>query len=98
MKNLVLNGQRLHLNEKLEGFNFLTVGQVLQKARAQENRANESRDTYQMNQSHVNMIENKSDLDEVADVYTIEFVWPKAKPYTCSDPKPVRKSHVKEFK
>jgi hypothetical protein len=36
MKNLVLNGQRLHLNEKLEGFNFLTVGQVLQKARAQE--------------------------------------------------------------
>jgi hypothetical protein len=31
-------------------------------------------------------------------VYTIEFVWPKAKPYTCSDPKPVRKSHVKEFK
>jgi hypothetical protein len=51
-----------------------------------------------MNQSHVNMIENKSDPDEVADVYTIEFVWPKAKPYTCSDPKPVRKSHVKEFK
>jgi hypothetical protein len=43
MAELVLSGLWLYLKENLKGFDFLTVGQVLQKALAQESRANESR-------------------------------------------------------
>jgi hypothetical protein len=97
MAVLVLNGLRLHLKEKLEGFEFLTVGQILQRALAQENRGNESRDTHRMNQGRVNIIENHIDSDVEVDVYTTEFVWPKAKPYTCNDMELVHKTHDEEF-
>jgi hypothetical protein len=76
------------MKEKLEGFEFLNVRQILQRALAQEKQANESRDTHQMNQGHVNIIENHIDSDVEVDVYTTEFVWPKAKPYTYNDLEP----------
>ena len=36
---LSLNGLRSHIKEKLVGYEFLTVNQVLQRALAQENRS-----------------------------------------------------------
>ena len=36
---LALNGLRSHTNEKLEGYKFLTINQVLRRALAQESRS-----------------------------------------------------------
>jgi hypothetical protein len=77
--------------DKLEGFDFLTTRQVLQRALAQESRAIESRDTHRMNQGHVNIVEYQNNSDDEVDVHIIELVWPSVKPYTCSDLKAVRK-------
>jgi hypothetical protein len=46
MADFVLNGLRSHLKEKLEGFDFLTFGQVLQRALAHERRAIVSKETH----------------------------------------------------
>src|SRR5664279_550428 len=99
MVDLVLNGLRSHLKEKMEGFEFLSVGQVLEKALAQESRANDVKDAHRMSRSRLNLVENTADSDEDADVYSAEFVWPsKAKPYICDDLKPIRKNRDEEFK
>ena len=96
---MVLNGLRSHLKEKLEAFNLLTIGQVLQKALAYESRANENKETHRINRSRINVVGNDSDIDEGADVYAAEFVWPaKAKPYVCDDLKPIRKNRDEDFK
>jgi hypothetical protein len=98
MADLVLSGLRSHLKEKLEGFDFLIVGQVLQRALAHESRANESKETHRMSQNWINLVGNNSDLDEEADVYAAEFVWPaKAKPHVCEDLKPTRKNRDENF-
>ena len=98
MADLVLNGLRSHLKEKLEVFDLLTVGQVLQKALAYESRANENKETHRVNRSRINLVRNDSDLDDEADVYAAEFVWPsKAKPYTCDALKPIRKNREDEM-
>jgi hypothetical protein len=99
MADLVLSGLRSHLKEKLEGFDFLTVGKVLQRALAHESRANESKETHRMSQSRINLVGNDSDLDDEADVYATEFVWPsKAKPHVYDDLKPIRKNRNEDFK
>ena len=43
LAELALNGLRSHIKEKLEGYEFLTVNQVLQRALAQESRSKESK-------------------------------------------------------
>ena len=84
MADLVLNGLRSHLKEKLEGYEFLSVGQVQEKALVQESRANELKDSHRISRSRLNTIEGYAGSDEETDVYTAEFVWPgKAKPYMC---------------
>ena len=39
LAELALNGLRSHTNEKLEGYKFLTINQVLRRALAQESRS-----------------------------------------------------------
>src|SRR5664279_3718051 len=99
MADLVLNGLRSHLKEKLEGYEFLSVSQVQERALAQESRASESKDSHRMNRSRLNTIDSNAGSDDEADVYAAEFVWPnKAKPYICDDLKPIRKNRDDEFK
>ena len=99
MADLVLNGLRSHLKEKLEGYEFLSVGQVQERALVQESRANETKDSHRMSRGRLSVIEHNAGSDEEADVYAAEFVWPaKAKPYVCDDLKPVRKNREEEFK
>ena len=40
---LALNGLRSHIKEKLEGYEFVTVNQVLQRALAQESRSKDAK-------------------------------------------------------
>ena len=44
MADLVFNGLRTYLREKLEGHEFSSVRQVQERALAHENRVNESKD------------------------------------------------------
>jgi hypothetical protein len=39
---LALNGLRSHIKEKLEGYEFITINQVLQRALAQESQSKDS--------------------------------------------------------
>src|SRR5664279_1827836 len=99
MADLVLNGLRSHLKEKLEGYEFLSVSQVQERALAQESRASETKDAHRVNRSRLNTIDNNAGSDDEADVYAAEFIWPnKAKPYICDDLKPIRKNREDEFK
>jgi len=43
LAQLALNGLRSHIKEKLEGYELLTINQVLQRALAQESRSKESK-------------------------------------------------------
>jgi hypothetical protein len=45
MVNLVFSGLKTHLSEKLEGFKFVSVSQVLEKALV-KNQTNEIKDMY----------------------------------------------------
>ena len=77
MADLVLNGLRTHIKERIEGFKFLNVSQVLQRALAQENRGKEMKDTRRSksDRPHLHMVGNNSEnSDEEADVYAAEFV------------------------
>ena len=102
MADLVLNGLRTHIKERIEGYEFLNVGQVLQRALAQESRSKEIKDVHRSksDRPRVNMVGYTSESsDDEADVYAAEFVWPsKAKPYTCDALKPVRKNREDEMK
>ena len=99
MADLVLNGLRSHLKERMEGLQFLTVGPVLQRALVQESRANEVKETHRLTRPRVNAVEYGLESDEEADVYSSEFVWPsKAKPYVCDDLKPIRPNRLEELK
>ena len=83
MADLVLNGLKTHIKERLEIYEFLSINRVLRKALAQESRRKEiHRSTTDRPRMH--MVEHNDDnLDDEVDVYTTEFVWSsKAKPYT----------------
>jgi hypothetical protein len=97
--NLVLSGLRSHIKEKLEGFDFLMVGQVLQRALAHESLVNKSKEMHRMIRSWINLVENNSDSDEEADVYTAELVWSaKAKPHMYDNLKLVHKNRDEDIK
>ena len=89
---------------KLEGQEFLDVGQVLQKALANKSRAKEARDSQKSNEklSHPFYVlgcdSNCSD-DEGKDIYAAEFVWPSNdKPCTCGSLKPILKNWQESMK
>ena len=102
MADLVLNGLRTHLKENIEGYEFLSVNQVLQRALAQESRGKEIRIEHKSKSDHrrFSMVKYSSDnSDDEADVYVVEFVWPsKAKPYICDALKPIRQNREDEMK
>ena len=57
MADLVLNGLRSHLKEKLEGYEFMSVGQVQDRTLVQESRANEVKDSHRVSRSQLNVID-----------------------------------------
>ena len=68
LADLVLNGLKTHIKEKLESYEFLSINQVLQKALAQESRSKEvHRSTTDRPRMH--MVEyNDDNSDDEADV------------------------------
>ena len=74
LADLVLNGLKTHIKERLESYKFLSINQVLQKALAQENQSKEiHRSTTDRPRMH--MVEHNDDnSDDEVDVYTTEFV------------------------
>jgi hypothetical protein len=101
MADLVLNGLRTHIKERIEGYEYLSISQVLQRALAQESRSKETKDLHRSksDRPRINTVEYNSDnSDDEADIYAAEFVWPsKAKPYTCDALKPIRKNREDEM-
>ena len=102
LANLVLSGLRTPIREKLEGYEFLNINQVLQRALAQESRSKDLKEVHRYKADHpkMNMVEYDSDhSDDEGDVFATEFVWPsKAKPFTCNDLKPIHKNRDEEMK
>ena len=102
LADLVLNGLKTYIKDMLEGYEFLTINQVLQRALAQENQGKENKEVhrYKIDRPKVNMVEYDSDhSDDEGDVYTAEFVWPsKAKPFTCNDLKMIHKNRDDDMK
>jgi hypothetical protein len=74
----------------------------LQRAFVQESRSKEIKDMHKSksDRPRINKVEyNSENLDDEADIYTAEFVWPlKAKPYTCDALKPICKNREDEIK
>ena len=99
LADLVLNGLKTHIKERLESCEFLNINQVLQKALAQESRSKEvHRSTNGSPRMHT-VEYNDDNSDDEVDAYTTEFVWSsKAKPYTCNALKPIRKNRDEEMR
>jgi len=99
LADLVLSGLKTYIRKKLEGHEFLTINQVLQKALAQESRG---KDVHRSptDRPRMHMVDyNDDNSDDEVDVYATEFVWSsKAKPYSCNALKPIRKNHNEEIK
>ena len=90
LAKLALNGLRSHIKEKLEGYEFLTINQVLQRALAQESRSKDAK--YKSNRLGVHVLHGESSNDENNEVYAAEFVWSSNdKPSTCASLKPIPK-------
>src|SRR6266540_4334599 len=101
MADLVLSGLRTHIRERIEGYEFFNINQVLQRALAQESRSKETKDMHRSKSDcpRVNMVGyNSESSDDEVEVYAAEFLWPsKDKPYTCDALKPIRKNHEDEM-
>ena len=98
LADLVFNGLRSHIKERLEGYDFFTVTQVHQRALAVESRSKESQESHRHHRSSVHALECNSNCsdDESNDVYVAEFAWPsQAKPFTCSALKPIQKKSAR---
>ena len=97
LDELALNSLRSHIKEKLEGYEFLTINQVLQRVLAQESRSKESK--FKSDCLGMHMLHGDSSDDESKDVYAAEFVWsPNDKPSTCASLKPISKNRHDEVK
>ena len=74
LADLVLSGLKTYIREKLEGHEFLTINQFLQKALAQERRGKEVHRS-PTDHPRMHMVEyNDDNSDDEVDVYTTEFV------------------------
>ena len=97
LAELALNGLRSHIKEKLKGYEFLTINQVLQRALAQKSRSKESK--CKSDRLGMHMIHGDSSDDENSEVYAAEFVWLSSdKPTTCASLKPVPKNRHEKIK
>ena len=97
LAELALNGLRYHIKEKLEGYEFLTVNQVLQRALAQESRSKDAK--FKPDRLSMHMLQGESSDDEGNEVYAAKFVWSSSdKPSTCTSLKPISKNRQDEIK
>ena len=97
LAELALNGLRSHIKEKFEGYEFLTISQVLQRALAQESRSKESK--FKSDRLGMHMLHGDSSDDENSEVYGAEFVWSSSdKPSTCASLKLIPKNRHEEIK
>ena len=97
LAELALNGLRSHIKEKLKGYEFLTIYQVLQRALAQGSRSKESK----FNSDHLgmHMLHGDSSNNENSEVYAAEFVWSSSdKSSTCASLKLIPKNRHDEVK
>jgi hypothetical protein len=69
----------LHSNfkEKLDGFDFFTVNQVMQRALAIESQSKEAREHHKQHCPNTHVIEYHSNAldDDCGDCYLTEFAW-----------------------
>ena len=97
LTELALNGLRTHIKEGLEGYEFLTVNQVLQRALAQESRSKDAK--FKSDRLGMHMLQGEASDDEDNDVYAAEFVWSSNdKPSNCASLKPIPKNRHDEIK
>ena len=97
LAELALNGLRSRIKEKLEGYEFLTINQVLQRALAQESRSKESK--FKSNRLGMHILHGDSSDDENSEVYVAEFVWScDDKSSTCASLKPIPENRHDEVK
>ena len=73
LAELALNGLRSHFKEKLEGYKFLTINQVLQRALAQESGSKDAK--FKPDRLSMHVLQGESSDDEGNEVYAAEFVW-----------------------
>jgi hypothetical protein len=75
MADLVFNGLRSYLREKLDGHTFITFSQLQQKASTQENRSKETKDNFKHTRRNVNYVDCDFDssTDEYNNVYAAEL-------------------------
>ena len=97
LAELVLNGLRSHIKEKLGGYQFLTVNQVLQRALAQESRSKDAK--FKPDRLRMHVLQGESSYNEGNEVYAAEFVWlSNDKPSTCASLKPIPKNRHDDVK
>jgi len=97
LDELALNGLMSHIKERLEGYEFLTVNQVLQKALAQKNRSKDAK--FKSDRLGMHILQGESSDDEDNEVYAAEFVWSSNdKSSTCASLKPIPKNRYDDIK
>ena len=97
LDELALNGLMPHIKERLEGYEFLTVNQVLQRALAQESRSKDAK--FKSDHFGMHVLQGEALDDEDNEVYAAEFVWSSNdKPSTCASLKPIPKNRHDEVK
>ena len=63
---------RSHIKEKLEGYEFLTINEVLQRALAQESRSKDAK--FKSDRLGMHVLQGEVSGDEYNEVYAVEFV------------------------
>jgi hypothetical protein len=70
---LVFNGLRSNIKEKLEGHEFIDVPQVLTRGLVHESRSKDTR--LKFDRPNMHMLDYESSDDESKEVYAAEFTW-----------------------
>ena len=101
LADLVFNGLRSYLKEKLEGFEYHTVNFLQVKVMGLEFQLKNTKDTFKPHRSNTHVLDHDSDSsdDENKKLYAAEFVWQsKAKPGSVPSLKPIQKNRQEELK
>jgi hypothetical protein len=100
LADLMFNGLRSYVKEKLDGHLFTSVNQVLDRALAQENQSKELA-KFKSDRPNIHFLNNNVDTscDESDDVYAAKFAWSsKNKVHTCASLKPIHRNRWDEMK
>jgi hypothetical protein len=73
LAELAFNGLRSHIKEKLEGYDFIDVAQVLVRVLAHESRSKDTR--LKSDRHNMHMLDYESSDDENKEVCVAEFTW-----------------------